>query len=202
VRRSGTTGDDPCRRAPGSAGESAAGPRRVSSRAIDSQAGSGALDGFRAKARRVDRCRFSNELTCRSLRTRASIGCITALDEKLVRRAKMRLWHVPLGRMIRAHCAPTSPCIQKELSMTTPCCTDSWLTRVSNVWRSICNSLPRKAVRRRFRLNLEALECRCMLSATLLQDTFHTNVNPAGGWVERRESRANQVSKRHEVFMI
>jgi Right handed beta helix region len=58
---------------------------------------------------------------------------------------------------------------------------DSWLIRVSRVWRSMGLSTPRKAARQRLRSNLDALECRCLLSATLLADTFHTNANPQGG---------------------
>ena len=64
--------------------------------------------------------------------------------------------------------------------MKTFCSADSWLAPFLRVWRSMGISAPRKAARRRCRLNLEALECRCMLSATLLQDTFQTTVNPRG----------------------
>jgi hypothetical protein len=58
---------------------------------------------------------------------------------------------------------------------------NSWLTRVSRVARSIGSPPHRKAGRRRYRSQVEALECRCLLSATLLADTFTTNVNPQGG---------------------
>jgi hypothetical protein len=58
---------------------------------------------------------------------------------------------------------------------------NSWFKCVSRVGRTIGLPPHRKAAGRRFRLQLEVLECRCLLSATLLADSFTTNVNPQGG---------------------
>ncbi len=70
-----------------------------------------------------------------------------------------------------------------------------WLARVSNVWRSISISAGRSSSRRRRRLNAEALECRWLLSATLLADTFTTTANPAGGgWNDVNHGLAGRQS--------
>jgi hypothetical protein len=70
-----------------------------------------------------------------------------------------------------------------------------WLARVSNVWRSISISAGRSSSRRRRHLNAEALECRWLLSATLLADTFTTTANPAGGgWNDVNHGLAGRQS--------